>query len=166
MLLLYPQYRFDSIKQITADDLREMGVLGIAVDLDNTTAIDHTDIPIEGAVEWVEQMEQAGFKVLLLTNAEKERAQRFAKKLGGIDFVGAAGKPLSIAYIRAKRMMGLKSNQIAMIGDQLFTDILGANLAGMVSVYVKPFAMEERSARSFNFRRNLEKKIFDKMDSM
>ncbi|MFY9199171.1 MAG: YqeG family HAD IIIA-type phosphatase [Acutalibacteraceae bacterium] len=165
MSMLYPKYRFDSITQITAQDLRKMGVLGIAVDLDNTTAIDHTDIPLEGAVEWVLQMKQEGFKVLLLTNAKKDRARSFSKILGNIDYIGFSCKPLRTAYIRAKRAMGLKSNQVAMIGDQLFTDILGANLAGMVSIYVTPFEMEKRGGKSFEVRRDLEQKIFERMDA-
>lgn len=165
MSMLYPKYRFDSVTKITAQDLQKMGVLGIAVDLDNTVAIDHTDIPLEGAVEWMLQMKQEGFKILLLTNAKKDRAKSFSKILGDIDYVGFACKPLRTAYIRAKKAMGLKSNQIAMIGDQLFTDILGANLAGMVSVYVTPFALEQRGGKSFKFRRDLEKKIFERMDA-
>jgi len=165
MLSLYPKYRFDSIMQITEDDLKQMGVLGVAVDLDNTTAFDHTDIPLDGAVEWIAQMKRAGFKVLLLSNADKKRAQRLAKVLGDIDFVGLACKPLLSAYIRASSALRLRHHQIAMIGDQVFTDVYGANLAGMVSIYVKPFAMEERSVRSFKFRRGLEKKLFDRMDT-
>ncbi len=165
MLSLYPQYRFDSIMQITADDLRKMGVLGVAVDLDNTTAHDGTDIPLEGAVEWIDMIEKEGFKVILLSNGAKKRAEKFAKQLGNIAFISAACKPLLSAYIRAQRKIGLKPSKIAMIGDQIFTDIWGANVAGWISVYVTPFAMEERNVKSFTRRRNLEKKIFARMEA-
>ncbi|MEG0979538.1 MAG: YqeG family HAD IIIA-type phosphatase, partial [Oscillospiraceae bacterium] len=165
MLSLYPQYRFEGISQITVEDLKKMGVRGVAVDLDNTTAHDHTDIPLEGVVEWIAMVKQAGFKVIILSNGNKARAGRFAKLLDNIEFVAMACKPLVSAYIRTQRVLGLKPRQIAMIGDQIFTDIWGANFAGWVSVYVMPFAMEERNVKSFKRRRNLEKKIFAKMDA-
>lgn len=165
MLSLYPQYRYDSIMHITVDDLKQMGVLGVAVDLDNTTAHDGTDIPLEGAVEWISMVKQAGIKVIILSNGKKERAGRFAKLLDNIEFVGMACKPLISAYIKGQRVLDLKPKQIAMIGDQLFTDIWGANIAGWVSIYVKPFAMEERNVKSFKRRRDLEKKIFARMDA-
>lgn len=164
MSFFYPDYKFDSMMQITPDDLRNMGVEGVAVDLDNTTAHDHTDKPIEGAIEWIEEMRNAGFKVMILSNGKKYRAESFAKLLGNIEFVGVALKPLIVAYIKGQKTLKLRPRKIAMIGDQLFTDILGANLAGWKSIYVTPYAKEERDVKSFEFRRNLEKKIFARMD--
>lgn len=164
MLSLYPQYRFERITQITPEDLNNMGVKGVAVDIDNTTAHDYTDIPLDGVAEWVESIKQAGFKVIVLSNGENERAKRFSKLIGDIGFVAVACKPLVFAYKKAQRKLGVLPKQMAMIGDQLFTDILGANAAGWVSIYVKPFAEEKRNVKSFQRRRMLEKRIFTKMD--
>lgn len=164
MSLFYPDYKFNSIMEITPEDLRKMGVEGVAVDLDNTTAHDHTDKPLEGAVEWIKKTRDAGVKVMILSNGKEFRAKNFAKLLGDIDYIGVALKPLHIAYIKAQKRLNLKPKKLAMIGDQIFTDILGANLAGWKSIYVTPFAKEERDVKSFAFKRNMEQKIFNRME--
>lgn len=164
MSIFYPDYRFNSIMEITIEDLKNMGVEGVALDLDNTTAHDHTDKPLEGAKEWIEKVKDAGFKVMILSNGKEYRAENFAKMLSDIDFIGLSLKPLYIAYLKAQRKLKLRPKKIAMIGDQVFTDIVGANLAGWKSVYVKPFAKEQRNVKSYEFRRNLESKIFERMD--
>ena len=164
MSLFYPDYRFNSLMEITPEDLKQMGVLGVAIDLDNTTAHDHTDTPLDGAIEWVEETRKAGFKVMILSNGKELRAKNFAELLGDIEYQGMSLKPLRSAYIKAQKRLNLNPKNIVMIGDQIFTDILGANLSGWKSAYVKPFAMEQRNVRSYKIRRGLEKKIFSRMD--
>ena len=80
----------------------------------------------------------------------------FAKKLG-LAFEADAKKPLPGGYRRAALAMGLAPRQTAVVGDQIFTDILGANLAGMASILVEPFQMEPFFR--FRFKRFLERGI-------
>ncbi|MDR0314992.1 MAG: YqeG family HAD IIIA-type phosphatase [Oscillospiraceae bacterium] len=164
-MILYPDYKFKKLVDITVEDLKSMGVKGIAVDLDNTMAIDNTDDPGEGVVEWLAEMKKAGFKISILSNSYRKRARNFAKSVGGIDWVAMALKPSHYGYYRVKKKFKLKAYEIAMIGDQIFTDIIGANLAGMVSVYVFPYEVEKRSVVSYKIKRHLEKILFVLQDA-
>lgn len=166
MSVFYPQYKYNIITDITPEDLKNMGVLGIAVDIDNTTAYDNADILIEGVPEWVKLMQNSGIKICVLSNAYPERAEKIADMTGADFFVGYAIKPLPYGYLKAAHKLKLPLKKVAMIGDQLFTDISGANFLKMKSIYVSPIEKEIRSVKSFEFRRNMEKRIFEKQDKI
>ena len=160
MKIIYPDRKYDRIIDITATDFKEFGIRAFAVDMDNTAVHDHTSEPLDGVADWIKVMQDEGFKILLMSNGKKDRAQEVAGKLG-IDYVAMACKPLAVGYIKAAVKFRQSPKRIAMIGDQLFTDTLGANLCGWFSVYVCPAEKEKRSKKSFKTRRRLEKKIFD-----
>ena len=159
MSLLRADLKFDSITDITLEHLTALGVTALCIDADNTSGYDARPEPLPGVPEWVKSMQDAGVQVLLLSNAGAKRAGIFADKLG-IPVVGLAAKPLVHGYFMACLKLRKTPGQVAMVGDQLFTDILGANLAHMKSIYVFPFAKEERSRVSFGIRRGLEKVVF------
>lgn len=131
-----PRYFFDKITDITPQDLKEMGVRAVAIDIDNTTAYDSTYIIFKGVKEWIAEMKKAGIPVMVLTNTYLFRARIIAKKLGNLPFIGNAHKPASENYLKAAELCNCDISQFAMIGDQLFTDIRGANDAGAVSIRV------------------------------
>ena len=81
-----PKYRFRRLADITADDLRKMGALGIGLDVDNTTAFDSSNELIEGVSEWVEKMRAEGFPMVLISNGFKKRVAPVAAQLG-LDYI-------------------------------------------------------------------------------
>ena len=153
MALFRPARRFDRVTDITADDLRALGVRGLLLDADNTLATHHSQTPLEGVPAWLDAMREAGIALCMVSNAREERCRPFAATLG-LRYTALALKPLPFGYRRAARAMGLKRRQVAAVGDQLFTDMMAAHLAGVVPLLVEPILPE--TGWSFRLRRRLE----------
>lgn len=132
-----PKYFFDKLKDITADDLRKMGAKAAAIDIDNTCSYDFGMKPFASSVTWVRNMLEAGIPVVILSNTYRKRAKRMARRLGNIPYIARAHKPDGEGFHRAAALAGVKIGELAMIGDQLFTDIQGANNAGAIPVRVR-----------------------------
>ena len=139
---LIPAYFFDRLTAITVEDLRAMGAKGVALDIDNTTAVDSLYTVFDGVREWIKTAQDAGFKVMVLTNTWEKRAAIISAKLGGVPFISKAHKPSKEGFQRAAEYLGVEISELAMVGDQLFTDIRGANRAGAISVRVRPMHKE------------------------
>lgn len=152
-----------SINEIEPCELISKGIKVVALDADNTSSFDRTTNPLPGAKEWIQSLKDAGLKVVLLSNAKASRAKILADQYD-IPVIGLACKPLPFGYIRCVIRFFTKPSHICMIGDQLFTDILGANLVGFCSIYVYPHAKEKQNVISFRIRRFAEKIIFAYQD--
>lgn len=130
------------------------GIKGIILDVDNTlTAHDSQEIE-QLVLDWISRMKQEGIKLLIASNNSDERIKPFAKKIA-LDYHAMSCKPLPFAFNKASQLFGLPNKQIAVVGDQIYTDILGGNLRGMVTVLVEPYELE--SGVSFRIKRKLEK---------
>lgn len=129
----------DSVCDVTPSLLRAHGVAGVLVDVDDTLLASTSDTPLAQVDAWLAELLHAGFPVVLLSNGERGRVERLARRLG-IPGLHLSGKPFGHAFRRALRLLGTSPAQTAMVGDQLFTDVLGANLAGLVSVLVRPLS--------------------------
>ena len=129
----YPKYQFRRITDITVEDLQKMGVKAVAVDLDNTTVIDSSYKLPEETRKWIETVREAGIQVIIISNTWFTRAWYLGKKMG-VPFIAPAHKPHTRAIRKAAKMLGVELENLAMIGDQLFTDVLGANLFGLTSI--------------------------------
>ena len=138
-----PKYFYDSITDISPADIIKMGGKAIGIDLDNTTVYDSTLQLFKGVSKWLEDMKKAGIPIIIVTNTYNIRAKLIAKKMGNLPFISDANKPEKACFIKACEMAGgIKLNEFVMIGDQLFTDIQGANNVGAISVRVKYKARE------------------------
>ncbi len=136
-----PKYEYEKISDISIEDLRAMGVKAVGVDIDNTTAYDSSFTVFSGVKSWIKKVQEAGFKVIIITNTFSFRAKLLSRKMGHIPYIAMARKPLTKNFFVAAKKLGIEVSELAMIGDQLFTDIQGANDAGAVSVlvhYAKP----------------------------
>lgn len=164
---LHKLFKTDIRKQtlwdISVAELLDMGVEAVTVDADNTTSYDGTTEPLPFSHDWINEVKAAGIRVVLLSNASTERASVLAKQYD-IPVVGMGLKPLPIGYLRAALKLRLPPSKICMVGDQLFTDILGANAVGFKSIYVYPYQPETRNIVSFRIRRMAEKAIFAYQD--
>lgn len=156
MGLFFPTVMAPKAYDITPEMLRSMGIQGLILDIDNTLTTHDHPIPDERIFVWLEKMRSAKVRLILLSNNHPPRVEPFAKRLG-LAFEADGKKPLPGGYRRAASAMGLSPKQAAVVGDQIFTDILGANLAGMPSILVEPF-LEEPFFR-FRVKRFLEKGI-------
>lgn len=159
MKIFRPDMLRDGLCAVTPDDIRALGAKVIAIDADNTSSFDGTTIPLDGSGEWIENMQKEGFPVYLVSNAKTERAKVLSDGYG-IPVVGFAMKPMPFGYLRVAMAEKVGRKDVLMIGDQLFTDILGANIAGAKSIYVRPYEKERRAVVSYTIKRSLESFYF------
>ncbi|MCH5198516.1 MAG: YqeG family HAD IIIA-type phosphatase [Oscillospiraceae bacterium] len=134
---LIPKYFFNKITDITPEDLKNMGAKAVAVDVDNTVSYDGAMYLFHGVRDWVKRLKSAGINVIILTNTYNFRAKFFSHLLGNIPYVANAKKPKAKAFLKAAQIMGINVNEMAMVGDQLFTDIRGANNAGAIPIRIR-----------------------------
>ena len=148
---LLPSLHVNSIYDINLDDLKHRGIKGIITDLDNTLIEwDRPDATPE-LIEWLKKVETEGFKVVVVSNNNSNRVANFANPLG-IPFIPGAKKPFNKAFIQAKKMMKLQPEEVVVIGDQLFTDVLGGNRLGLYTILVIPVAKSDGFFTRFNRR--------------
>lgn len=133
-----PDYYFPDIYAIDPERLRARGVRVLLADLDNTLAPYGVPKPSGEVVAWRARLEQAGITLFLLSNSRRPgRAQHYAEALG-IPYEGHAGKPKSGGFRRALARMNAAPEEAAIVGDQIFTDILGGNRSGVLTLLVHP----------------------------
>ncbi len=161
MPIFHPTAAVTGVLEITPELLSKIGVSAVILDVDNTLSLHGSQTPYEGTVEWSRKIRDAGIAVLILSNNTKERVEPFAA-LYGIPFVSRGLKPLPFGYWRCAKLMGAPCGKTAVVGDQIFTDVLGANLSGMKSILLTP--IKEETSVSFRIRRRLEKPIRKKLE--
>lgn len=134
--------KIDNIYHINPEMLKNLGIKGILFDIDNTLEEYATETPSDKTIDFIKRLNDEGFKTGILSNAEEERADKFIKGFTGEDFniycCAKAGKPLKKGFAIMADKMNLNLNEIAMVGDQLYTDILGGNKAGCYTILVNP----------------------------
>lgn len=133
--LLCPRLYVSSLFDINLEDLRQRGIRGILFDLDNTIIPRHlNDFSAEVSC-WMNEVRQRNFKACILSNNRAKRVYALAEALG-LPAVCHAVKPRRRAFCRALELMGTTSAETAIIGDQIFTDILGGNRLGLYTILV------------------------------
>jgi HAD superfamily phosphatase (TIGR01668 family) len=140
--LLRPGRICGSILDVSLQELSRTGIKGIIIDIDNTLTEWHSPILPEGAAAWLEQAGREGIQLCFVSNNSARRARDVADK-AGIPFVAKAQKPRRRSFKKAMEIMGTTPGQTAVIGDQLFTDILGGNRMGMLTILVTPISRRE-----------------------
>ena len=136
-----PRGVYPSITEISPQALAGKGIRLVLADLDNTLVAYKVTRPPEAGVAWKQALEASGIQLFLLSNSRKPgRAQRFAEQLG-IPYQGHSGKPSKKGYLRAMERMGAGPRETVMVGDQIFTDTLGANNAGVTPLLVEPIRL-------------------------
>ncbi|MCL2529296.1 MAG: YqeG family HAD IIIA-type phosphatase [Coriobacteriia bacterium] len=139
MELLTPDLQLDKVEDITLELLESLGITALLVDIDNTLVSRATSKIEDSVLAWVKSMKEAGIACCLLSNNWHGVIHDYAAELG-VPVVGKAMKPLPLAFIKALNLIGAKRATTAMVGDQVFTDILGARFCVMFSILVKPLS--------------------------
>ncbi|GHU51841.1 hypothetical protein FACS1894132_00160 [Clostridia bacterium] len=142
-----------TVCQITPQLLKSMDVSGLLLDLDNTLTTHDNHMPAKGVPQWIDEMKQHGFGLIIVSNNCEERVKPFASMLG-LPFVSGGKKPLSKGFNEAQKRLDIPFKNLAVVGDQIFTDILGANLKHLKSIYVDP--IEHEGTPFFKLKRRLE----------
>lgn len=140
--ILSPDGYYTSVHAIGLDALRAEGVRALLLDLDNTLLPRDTNVVPDELKQWAADLRGHGFAVCLVSNNWHERVKRVADELG-FDLVDKAIKPLPFAFRRALSRVGARAEEAAVVGDQVFTDILGGNLLGMRTLLVSPLSSSD-----------------------
>ncbi|MDP4109333.1 MAG: YqeG family HAD IIIA-type phosphatase [Bacillota bacterium] len=139
---LLPDFIFDSVRDISPAMLSEMGVKAVLCDLDSTLmSVKSSEIPKENA-RWVQSVKDEGIVFMILSNNSREERVAKACETLKVSYIHLARKPLSGGYRAAIGKLSLKPSEIAMVGDQIYTDVLGANLLGMVTILVQSLDLD------------------------
>ncbi len=137
----YPSQRAESTYEIPFEKWYKKGKRGVIFDVDNTL-VPH-DAPADGrARELFASLRALGFQACLVSNNKEPRVKKFAEAVGAF-YVYKAGKPALRGYLEAMKKMGTDEESTLCVGDQIFTDIWGANRAGIYSILVRPINPKE-----------------------
>jgi HAD superfamily phosphatase (TIGR01668 family) len=157
--LCFPTLYRRRITDVTAEDLHRLGAKALLLDVDNTlTTHDAPDLTDE-VKTWLAEMQVAGFSLIIVSNNRAERVAPFAEKIG-LPYYARARKPLPFGFRAAAKQAGVCRKECVVIGDQLFTDMLGANLAGIPSILLEPIQMEKEQ-KFIVFKRKIEKPMLN-----
>lgn len=131
------------IHDISLDVLEQDGVRGVIVDLDNTLVGYRHAAPDEEVAAWVRDATSRGMKVAVVTNNATQWARDVAEELG-VPCIPDAGKPSPRGFLRGLEVLGTDKHETIVIGDQVFTDVLGAKLFGMKVILTEPIVRSEQ----------------------
>lgn len=132
---LYPRLMLTRLNELTPEMLHHRGIRLLMLDFDNTVIPYTTDVPSAEVVRWFDTMAQSNIDLCVVSNSHKGRAKVFCRERG-IACITHAGKPFGSGIRRAMEHFGASEAQCALVGDQIYTDILGANLNGIMSIHV------------------------------
>lgn len=152
--LLQPQLFVQSIYDIDLDGLVARGMQGLILDLDNTLVGWNQPAASEELIEWLKNVRHHNLKTCIVSNNMSRRVEQFGRGVG-VMTIGRAGKPGRRAFRLAMLKMGTRHHQTAVVGDQVFTDILGGNRLALFTILVQP--MNEREFWTTQLVRRIER---------
>lgn len=148
-----PDRVFSRIQDIKPEWLEERGIRGLAIDLDNTLAGYGQHEPAPDAARWIGGIHEAGIGIVIVSNNSEARVRHFCNGLP-VKYVHRARKPFPHGFERAAKLLGLPPEQVAAVGDQIYTDVLGAKQGGLYAILVTPLHLKGHFF--FSLRRRLE----------
>ncbi len=157
-----PKYYIQNFTQLNPIMLKEKGIKILLIDVDNTI-IKHYSFEVSDEVKnWVEETKTAQILPILISNNKESRIKNIAKQLN-VDYMAFSCKPLKRKYKKVIKEYSCSRTEVAALGDQLVTDILGANRMGIVSILQDPLECKENSAGKIT--RFIEKKIMKRLEA-
>ena len=146
-----PRGVYPSIAHISPKALADRGIKLVLADLDNTLVPYKVPEPTAEVFAWKQALEAEGIQLFLLSNSRKPHRPRIFAEALGIPYLGHAGKPKLGGYLRAMERMNAAPQEAIMVGDQIFTDILGANRAGIAPLLVEPIRLAGNPGRYIRY---------------
>lgn len=133
---------------VSHEELEAEGIRGLIVDLDNTLlGFRETELAREH-LDWVARAHDRGFRIVMLSNNFSARVKAIASQLD-VACIPNALKPLPFGFVRAIRRLELRRREVAVVGDQLFTDVLGGKLCGLYTILTEPIESKDLALTGF-----------------
>lgn len=140
--LFTPHLYLAAVVELAPEHLRARGIRGVILDLDNTLVRWNHPVPGEELRRWVAALHAHGLRACIVSNNTTARVEAFARALG-VPAIARAVKPRRGPYRRAMALMGTAPAETAVVGDQVFTDVLGGRRLGLYTVLVAPVGERE-----------------------
>ena len=140
-----------SIYHIDYEKLLEDGIKCILFDLDNTCVPYKDKVPNKKLIDLIETLKDMDFKVIIFSNALKRRIKPFKDGLN-VDALARAGKPSKKNFLKVIKMCNYNLSEVAIVGDQLYKDILGGNKTGIKTILVNPMSNDDMFLTTLIFR--------------
>lgn len=156
-MIFKPDYKLNKITDIKPEFLLKNNIDALILDVDNTLSTHHGMHLTEGLLEWIELMYSNKIKMIILSNSKEERVKPFAEKIG-LEYISMGLKPLPFKFFKAVKRLDCNKKKVAVVGDQLFTDSLGAHLSGIKAIILDPILFED--LLGFKIKRWLEKILY------
>ncbi len=156
-MLFKPTFWLKNVLMIDENFLYEHNVSAMVLDMDNTLSMHGNPAAEDGVLEWLDKMRGLGIKMRVVSNNNTKRVAPLAEILG-LPFTANGAKPLTFGVNRAVKAMNAKKSETLVIGDQIFTDVMAGNLAGIRTVLVEPFHLEK--TWTFRLKRRIESLVF------
>lgn len=155
-MLIYPKEYFNKIEEITIEYLQKYKIKALILDMDNTLINVKEEMP-QDVENWAKSLKGQGVKLIIVSNSNKKsKIEKTANKIG-IKYVDFAKKPLKGGLKKAMKILGEKPENIAVVGDQIFTDIIGGNRCKMKTILVD--SLESKDFWYTAWKRPIENRI-------
>ena len=145
------RFLYRDIYELTGEALARRGFRLLLADLDNTLVPYGVPLPDEKLRAWRDDLAAHGVTLFILSNNRRESRPRIFAEALEVPYIGHAGKPKTPAFRRAMEQMGVTREQTAIVGDQVFTDVLGGNLAGVSVILVEPIRLAGNPGRYLRY---------------
>ena len=157
---IYPDAYFKKVEDINVEFLNKNKIKALLLDVDNTL-VDHTKKMTESVIKWAKELKGQGVKLYILSNTnDKQKIEDIVKQID-IPYQYFAMKPLKKGFKKAQKELGEKSENIAIVGDQIFTDVIGGKRNNMYTILVEP--IKEKDFWYTAWKRPIENKIKNKI---
>lgn len=156
-MLFEPTFWLKNVMQIDKEFLKKNRVRALILDMDNTLSMHDDPAAEDGVLEWLDEMRRLGIKMRVVSNNSTRRVEPLANALG-LEFTANGAKPLTFGVNRAVKAMKVSRRETLVVGDQIFTDVAAGNLAGIRTVLVEPFHLENKW--TFRLKRRVESLVF------
>lgn len=158
-MILYPKEHFNNVREISIEFLKKNEIKALILDVDNTL-IDYEKTLSEETIKWAENLKKEGIKLYILSNSnKKEKVKTVAEKLN-IEYEYFGKKPLKIGFKKVQKKLQENAQNIGVVGDQIFTDIIGGNRCKMFTILVEP--IDEKDIWITLLKRPIENAIKNK----
>lgn len=152
---LFPDKHVKRVEDIDYNELKNKNIKAILLDIDNTI-INYERIMTKSVENWIKKAKEYNIEICLLSNNTEKKVAQIANKID-VKFIYSAGKPGKKGYIKAIKMLNVKNTEIAVVGDQVFTDVYGGNKLNMHTILVEP--IEIKDIWITKIKRPLEKRV-------
>ena len=139
---IYPKAYFNNVREIKIDFLQKNKIKALILDVDNTLIDYDKNLPKE-TIKWANDLAGQGVRLYILSNSnKKQKVKKVAEELG-VEYEYFAKKPLKFGFKKVQEKLKEKPEHIGVVGDQIFTDVIGGNRCNMFTILVDPIAEKD-----------------------